>query len=329
MTAHRPTHSPLPCPRRPRPWRLLLATALLLLPGVLHAESPLALRPQVEVASESVRVKDLVDGPLPASLARQADTLVLKAPLPGNEHILPGPFLARKLAFLAGVERLEATTPARVRITRTGQEIDDSRLTPLLEQVARTTWKEPVTVTGLRVVGRRPLPIGPLALTPDTTRVRIRKGRIELPVNVSVGGDAMGRITLTAEVSVMKQVVVTTAPVAKGEGFTPALLTLAPRPLPPSDHDAITELAQAVGHMATHPLSAGTVLTSAMVKSTPLVTRGDDVRIRYAAGDLVITATGIAAETGGLGEFIRVKNSRSGKHITCRITGERIVEPFL
>ena len=99
--------------------------------------------------------------------------------------------------------------------------------------------------------------------------------------------------------------------------------------MPPSDHKVVTNLTLAVGRMTTRPIRSGAVLTAQMVKTLPLVERGEGVRIRYTLKGLAIAATGIAGGTGGMGDFIKVKNSRSGKRITCRITGERIVEPLL
>ncbi|BCS94715.1 hypothetical protein DSLASN_03470 [Desulfoluna limicola] len=311
------------------PWCLLIGVLLLLLPEGLRAESSLAMRPRVEVTGETVRVSDLFKHPLPAALKKHADTAVFNAPLPGKERFVPGVFLARKLSLLPGCKALKVKSPNRVCIVRKGQYLKDNRLEPLLEQVAKKTWNGPITITDLRVVGRRTFPVGKITLTPDKKRLRIRKNRIELPVAISAGRESMGRITLTGEVTVLKNVVVATTAIRQGDELTSDHVALAPRPVPPSDNKLVTELALAVGRMATRPIRPGTVLNARMVKASPLVERGEGVRIRYTLGGLVIAATGIAGETGGLGDFIKVKNSRSGKGITCRITGERTVEPLL
>lgn len=325
---NRSSHKPAAAKRRPMPWCLLAVGLLFLLPGLLHAQSAPAIRPRVEVAGPAIRIKDLLALPLPAAFARHADTPVLNAPLPGKDRFVPGAFLAKKLALLAGVDVPAIHAPNRVCLARKGQTLSDSRLRPLLTAAARDTWTGEVTVTGLRVTGRRPLPLGPVTLTPDTARLRIRKNRIELPVAVSMGEKNMGRLTLSGEASVLKPVVVAAAPLRKGEKLTAAHLTLALRPMPPSDHEALTETALAVGRMATRPIRPGTVLTGRLVAAPPLVKRGKGVRIRYTAGGLLITATGIARETGGLGDVIKVQNSRSKKSIHCRVTGQGRVEPF-
>ncbi|WP_193220126.1 flagellar basal body P-ring formation chaperone FlgA [Desulfoluna spongiiphila] len=315
--------------RNPMPWCLLLMGLLLLLPAASGAQSAPAVRPRVEVTGSAVRVSDLFAGPLPAALKRHGDTTVFNAPMPGKERFVPGAFLARKLSLLAGAKALEITAPNRVCLVRKGQRLSDKRLLPFLEAMARTIWKGSVAVSELRVTGRRTLPLGSLALTPDTKRARVRKNRIELPVAVSVNGTSMGRLTLSGEAHIMKNVVVASVSIPKGETLSADQITLASRPVSPSGTDILTDPALAVGREATRPIASGTELTSRLVKAPPLVKRGDGVRIRYTQGGLLITATGIARETGGLGDFIKVKNSRSGKGITCRVIGQCRVEPFL
>ncbi|WP_300672407.1 flagellar basal body P-ring formation chaperone FlgA [Desulfoluna sp.] len=314
---------------RPMPGCLWMVILLWLLPGILHAENAPAMRPRVEVTRATVRVADLFSCPLPVALRPHADTPVMNAPLPGKERFVPGAFLVRKLSLLAGVNALTINTPHRICVFRKGQTLTDKHLVPFLESLARATWKEPVSITGFRVTGRRTLPLGTLSFTPDKKRARIRKNRVELPVAVFVNGKTMGRITLSGKASVLKNVVITHTALRQGEKLTSAHITLALRPVPPSDHDILTDPIQAIGRMATRPIGSGTLLTTTLVKASPLVQRGDGVRIRYTLGGLLITATGIARETGGRGDFIKVKNSRSGKIIPCRITGACRVEPFL
>lgn len=311
------------------PWCLLVLALLLALARPLCAQSGPAVRPRVEVTGSTVRVSDLFSGTLPAALKRHGSATVFNAPMPGKERLVPGTFLTRKLSLLAGVQDLGLTAPARVCLARKGQRISDKRLLPFLEAVARSTWEGPVSVSGLRVAGRRTLPLGILTFAPDTKRVRIRKNRIELPVSVTVDGAATGRLTLSGEAHTMQHVVVAASDIQRGETLTASQVSLALMPVPPSGGNLLTDPALAVGRTATRAIASGTGLTARLVKAKPLVERGDGVRIRYSLGGLVITATGIAKETGGLGDFIKVKNSRSGKAVTCRIIGQRRVEPFL
>lgn len=325
----RSPHTPLFFRKHPMAGGLLVAIFLLLPAMAPEVASALDLRPHIEVVADTVYVSDLFYAPLPEPLRRHASTFVLKAPLPGKEHLVPGPFLARKITLLPGCSALNIQTPNRVQITRKGQSIEESRLRPFIERVAKKTWRGPITLTRFRVMGRRTLPLGTLTITPQEKRVRIRKNRLEVPLTVSVDGRSAGRITLTATVHIIRKVAVTAEAIGQKETISRAQITLEEHPISPGDLSVIIDPARAVGRMTTRSLRRGTVLTTQMLTTPSLVRRGDGVRIRYTLGSLAISATGIAREAGGMGDFIRVKNSRSGKSITCRITGERCVEPLL
>ena len=308
---------------------ILLVTAALLHPAMaLGGAGPLSLNPRIEVVADTVRVCDLFDAPLSGPLRRHAGTVVLKAPLPGREHRVPGPFLLRKIALLPRCATLDIQSPHRVRITRKGQTIEDSRLRPFIEAVAKKTWGKEVVLTRFRVMGRRTLPLGVLTIVPEAGRVRIRKNRLEVPLSLSVDGTPEGRLTLTATAHILTQVAVTTEAIGRNKTITRSQIALEERPISPGDPLIILDPARAVGRMTTRALSLGTPLTTRLLTTPALVRRGDGVRIQYTVGGLTISATGIAKASGGMGDFIQVKNSRSGKGITCRITGERRVEPF-
>ena len=315
--------------QRPRALCLLIMALALLAVTDLHAAGTLSMRSRVEVTVESVRVSDLFSGPLPSALQRLKKRVIFNAPMPGKEHSVPGAFLVRKIHLLQGCSTLEINAPSRVRISRTGQVISMDRLIPYLDRAAERTWKEPITLTKVRVIGRRTMPGGAITFTPDTKRLRIRKNRMELPLAVFVDKKPAGRLTLTATALAMREVVVTTKAVRQGDALTPGQVTLKSRAVAPSNLGVILDPSRAMGRMATRPIPPDTVLTAKMLKTPPLVKRGEGVRIAYTSGNMLISATGIAKEAGGMGDFINVKNSRSGKRITCRIIGVRRVEPLL
>ena len=315
--------------QRQRPKALCLMILILLAATDLQAAGTLSMRSRVEVTMESVRVSDLFSGPLPSPLQRLKKRVVFNAPMPGKEHSVPGSFLVRKIQLLPGCSTLKINAPSRVLISRTGQVISLDRLLPYLERAAERTWKEPITLTKIRVMGRRTMPGGTITFSPDTKRLRIRKNRMELPLTVFVDKKSTGRLTLTATALAMRDVVVTTKAIHQGDSLTPGQVMLKSRAVAPSNLGLILDPARAVGRMATRPIPTDTVLTAKMLKTPPLVKRGEGVRIAYTSGNMLISATGIAKEAGGMGDFINVKNSRSGKRITCRITGVRRVEPLL
>lgn len=68
-------------------------------------------------------------------------------------------------------------------------------------------------------------------------------------------------------------------------------------------------------------VKAGEVLHEGMLATLPVVRRGELVTLTVRSGALVLTASGLALENGGLGEVIRARNNSSQKEVVGRIVG--------
>ena len=79
--------------------------------------------------------------------------------------------------------------------------------------------------------------------------------------------------------------------------------------------DPVYEASVAVGQRVVRSVRAGEVLDRSVLAAPILVQRGKPVTLEAVRGALVITASGVAQEDGGLQETIRVENRRTGKEI--------------
>ncbi len=92
----------------------------------------------------------------------------------------------------------------------------------------------------------------------------------------------------------------------------------------PPEHRTAAVLADpgaAIGKRTTARINAGTEITAAMLRSVPLVKRGEVVRILLESGPMTISAVGQSQEDGGQGDLIRVQNIASKRVIFARVTG--------
>lgn len=88
------------------------------------------------------------------------------------------------------------------------------------------------------------------------------------------------------------------------------------RALPPS----------VVGLRALRDIRAGSILSAAMFARVALVKSGDEVVARVVIDGLEVRGKAIAAQSGTLGDSIRVVNPDSGHTMRARVVGEREVE---
>jgi flagella basal body P-ring formation protein FlgA len=71
-----------------------------------------------------------------------------------------------------------------------------------------------------------------------------------------------------------------------------------------------------IGFEASRPIRVGETFSKAKLIVPPIISAGQRVTISYRAGLLEATASGIALDTVGEGETVKVKNESSNKIIT-------------
>lgn len=122
------------------------------------------------------------------------------------------------------------------------------------------------------------------------------------------------------------------APVAVAAGDLPrgAVLALKDVRLVEKDISALREsyqeLEPLIGKGLRRAVKAGEVLQKGVLATLPVVRRGELVTMTVRSGGLVLTASGMALDNGGLGERIRVRNNSSQKEVSGRITGPAKVD---
>ena len=79
------------------------------------------------------------------------------------------------------------------------------------------------------------------------------------------------------------------------------------------------------GKRVARNLRKGAILTTNCLENIPDIESGNEISIVYASENCRIAASGVALQNGMTGEFIRVKNSASGKIIMAKIIDSKEV----
>lgn len=82
---------------------------------------------------------------------------------------------------------------------------------------------------------------------------------------------------------------------------------------------------QLVGTRTTRPLRKGQAVFSSYVKRPPLIKRGDAVSMIAHIGGVLVSATGKALKSAGLGDTVRVQNTRSKQVVQATVIGAHTV----
>jgi flagellar basal body P-ring formation protein FlgA len=301
--------------------RLALAlapAALLAAPAAAQNAVP-ALRANVTVSGDIVRIGDLIEncGPVADVPIFRAPDLGTRGSVPTErvvEAIRPHQLIdidTRGIAEVVVTRASRAITPqdisARVAKALEGQYgFGDARgIAVEFDRDVRTLNVEPNVTGELQVVS--------LTYSRRSARFDVT---FDLPASAALRWQSM-RYSGTAIETV--DAISIDRPIERGEVLKASDLTIVKRPK--SDGPMITDLHAAIGLAARHQLHAGQPLHDDDLMKPALVQRNDNVTIIYEAPGLTLTLRGQAQDGGALGDTISVQNVQSKRMVQGVITG--------
>lgn len=145
-------------------------------------------------------------------------------------------------------------------------------------------------------------------------------------VKVSCHGSSPWRIYVPIELTRRQQAVVAARPLARGDVIRAGDLSLATVDANRARQRYYTDPRELVGMMAAQPLQSGQLVTARDLDINAVVDRGDLVSIQAGTRGFVVGSTGEVQNRAGVGQRVRVKNTRSGKVIEAVVVDSRTVD---
>jgi len=142
-------------------------------------------------------------------------------------------------------------------------------------------------------------------------------GLIPLSISFNVNGRFQKKVSVTVDIEVLTEVVVTKRPIGRYKMITEDDICLQKRDMSNLSSDIITNFEDVMGKRAKRAINAKTVLS--------LVRRGDIVSIIAESDGLRVTALGEVKEKGRKGQRVRVINLDSKKGIYARVLDSNTV----
>ncbi len=150
-------------------------------------------------------------------------------------------------------------------------------------------------------------------------------GLIPLSISFNVNGRFQKKVSVTVDIEVLTEVVVTKRPIGRYKMITEDDICLQKRDMSNLSSNIITNSEDVLGKRAKRAINAKTVLRADLVEFPFLVRRGDIVSIIAESDSLRITALGEVKEKGRKGQRIRVINLDSKKGIYARVLDSNTV----
>lgn len=170
------------------------------------------------------------------------------------------------------------------------------------------------------------LPAGTLShriIRPGNTK---SLGQKTLTVALLVNGQEIGQVAMIGDLALFGEVVSLATPLPRETVLAEGDLLVSRRNLGMLGEGVIRRPEDAVGKQLQSSLQAGSLLYDKLLKTPPLVKRGDRVTIRAKSAHLQVNVNGEVQNTGGKGEQVRVKNLMSRKELYARVVTPTVVE---
>ncbi len=164
------------------------------------------------------------------------------------------------------------------------------------------------------------VPEGDVQFSVDEGSVSRFTGSVSIPVTVKVDGRKVAVAYPRLMVRVYEEVAVAQRPLPRDAVISPADITLQRRDVSGLERNYYTSAEQLAGKRTKLRVGVGTLIMSAMIAVPSMINRGDAVEIVAENGGCRITARGIAAEDGSMGEVIRVTNAASRRMLRATVT---------
>ncbi len=190
-----------------------------------------------------------------------------------------------------------------------------------------SSWpKDRIRVEFLAAIPETAIPAGSSACQVRSRAGESYIGRTAFVVRFSRGDTFLREETVRVRIEVLTDVVVSAGSIARDTLIDPADVMVKKKWLDTAGSGVLSDVHEVAGKKATTRINAGTEITKYMVRSVPVVKKGEVVRIVLESGLMTISAIGLCEEDGGQGDLIRVQNTSSKKTVFARVMGASLVK---
>jgi flagella basal body P-ring formation protein FlgA len=151
-------------------------------------------------------------------------------------------------------------------------------------------------------------------------------GRTSFAVRFCKGDTFIREESIRVRIEVLTDIVASTQGIPRDHVIGPGDVTVTSKWMDTATTGVLTDAGEALGKKATVRLNAGTEITRQMLRSVPVVKKGEVVRIVLESGPMMISTVGLCQEDGGRGDLVRVQNLSSKKIIFARVMAQSLVK---
>ena len=250
------------------------------------------------------------------------------SPLPGlSRGLFPGEVTVRLRSAHLDIPRVKVTLPPTLRVTRAANNVAADEVTKAAVAAAQAAFKDrdDLRLEPAQALQNLTLPSGKLVLITGPLRGQPEQGSVLVPVTLMVDGAAAQTVEVALRVHRKARVLVAQRTIEPNELLSKRDVRLAAIELPPGFTQPLLKVREAVGKRAKRRLLAETPISATALELPPAIMTNARITLEVVSGGIHITTTGVARQSGAVGDTIRVYAADTKKELDGVILDSRTV----
>jgi flagella basal body P-ring formation protein FlgA len=289
------------------------------------------LRQSSTIDNPMIRISDLFRFGDNAKAGNTGDVVVGPAPAPGEKKVLNSLQLAA-VARRHGVDwqptnRFERTVISRAGTLITSEEIEDAVTQILVDKGMDTKRRVKLSNRGRRIYGAANQNI---SFSIQQANYNRRTGHLSATMKIPYGNGDSKQISLNGRVLNIISIPVLSRQIKVGNVIRKSDIEWIELESRRVRSTFVTDAESLIGQQVLRTLAAGKPVRMRDVRSRVLVAKGSLATLMLKTNRMILSVRVLAMDNAGLGETVRVLNTRSKKTIEGIVTGAgRIVVPAM
>lgn len=287
-------------------------------------------RSEITVTTSNLKLSDVADI---QSSSQQDDEAVIGlkkillgvSPKPGQVLILAAYDIIQKLKEQGvSTNTLNYTFPKNISVRRAGRALTKEELEPVISSYIK---KENSSAELKQVILSSNTMVSPGDLNISVESSNLMTGGRRAFDLVIVDNDHFKQsLTIPAIVAEYREVPVAKHQLSKGSILSDDDVVMARLSIESIPQDTVSQTSDILGYEAHSEIKSGEILRLQKFAPPILIQSGSSVTMKFQSALFEATASGIALESGGMGQEIKVKNDTSKKIISGRVIETGVVK---
>ncbi len=224
-------------------------------------------------------------------------------------------------------EGIKLVFPDQIYVKRSSQSISEDTIAEFVRLRMSNIFKDKeCQMVSLSVRGLKPYPLGNVEFSMDSTTLVDKNGRISGFLDVMIDGEKHDKLRLSGEVKVFETVLCVTGSFSRGQTLSRSDVVGRKKNIFELRDDYLRSFDDVDQKILTTSVKNGAYLRSSFLEASPLMKKGDIIRLLAKNANMSIVTSGKCLEDGYSNAVIKVENLSSGQLVQGVVRDKSIVE---